>query len=181
MSENWKFIERPGYFGRRRQQRHAEYTARFGHGKWRLIHRVGDQVYGFEDACRLFYEESYYVWLRERPDDVDFICSFGECVDNAPSNILSGTNYVHQESFSNRIQDIAVRNVLKRLGRWFKGPEDTVLVIRSPASNGYQFGPGNIPFHKPELICQPEICPRWANTKSTEAFWQSNKELQAIA
>lgn len=177
--DNWQFVERPGYFGRRRDQRHAEFNAKYGVGNWRLVHRVGDAAYDFDEACRGFYEESYYQWLTDRPDEVDFICSFGECIDNAPSNILAGTDYTHQEAYSNHIQDIAVRNVLKRLDRWFEGDADRVLVIRSQDSNGYRFGPGNIPFHAPDLIWQPELCPRWANSRSVEAFWQSNKWLQA--
>jgi hypothetical protein len=174
----WVNTERPGYFGRHRDQRIAQYNARYGFGNWRITHVVADVTYDFLEACQLFYEESYYCYLANRPEDVDFICQFGECIDNAPSNIQSGCDYEHQEAYSTHIQDIAVRNVLKRLGRWFTAEREEILVIRSSNTNGYRFSPGNIPFYDPALITQPEIRPRWAGVNSTEAFWQSNKVLQ---
>jgi hypothetical protein len=176
--DGWRTMFRPGYFGRRRDQRIATYNATYGAGNWRLAWVVNGRAYSFVEACKLFYEQSYYRWLADHPEEVDFICSFGECIDNAPSNVLAGRDYAHQESYSTHIQDIAVRNVLYRLGREFEGPADSVLVIRSADSNGYRFGPGNIPFYVPELITQPEICPRWANSGSVEAFWQSTKMVQ---
>lgn len=173
----WKTVFRPGYFGRRRDQRVATYDSTYGSANWRLAWVVDDRAYSFVEACKLFYEQAYFVWFQERPDEVDFVCSFGDCIDNAPSNVLAKRDYAHQES-STHIQDIAVRNVLFRLGRTFEGPADTLLIIRSQESNGYRFGPGNIPFHAPHLITQPEICPKWAASGSTEAFWQSAKHVQ---
>lgn len=174
----WVSVERPGYFGRRRDQKIARINAQYGIGNWRLVHVVEGTAYEFVEACQLFYEESYFRYLADHPEDVDFICQFGECIDNAPSNIQSGCDYEHQEAYSTHIQDIAVRNVLKHLGRWFTAEREEILVIRSPDTNGYRFGPGNIPFYDPKLITQPEICPAWANSGSVEAFWQSCKTLQ---
>jgi hypothetical protein len=173
----WVNVARPGYFGRRRDQKIAQFNARYGMDNWCIAHVVEDVSYDFLEACQLFYEESYYFYLKDRPDDLDFICSFGECIDNAPSNIQAGCDYTHQEAFSCHIQDIAVRNVLRRLGRKFEATRQEILVIRSSDSNGFQFGPGNVPFYDPKLITQPEIVPGWANSKSVEAFWQSNKTL----
>jgi len=178
MELSWVNVERPGYFGRRRDQKVAGFDARYGPGNWRIAHVVQGATYDFVDACKLFYEESYFRHLAEHPEDVDFICQFGECIDNAPSNIGSGIDYARQEAYSCHIQDIAIRNVLKRLGRKFEATREEILVIRSPDSNGYRFGPGNIPFYDPSLITLPEICPGWARSKSVEAFWQSNKTLQ---
>jgi len=175
---NWETVERPGYFGRRRDQKIAGYDAKYGVGNWRIVHIVEGVAYEFVDACKLFYEESYYRYLKDRPADVDFICMFSECIDNAPSNIQSGCDYSIQESYSCHIQDIAVRNTLKRLGRWFTAEREEILIIRSSDTNGHRFGPGNIPFYDPALITQPEIRPGWANAKSVEAFYQSNKTLQ---
>lgn len=184
----WTKVERPGYFGRRRDQKVAELNARFGEGKWELrwvidysgfpqLKPTGDRTdfYSFEEACRLLYEESYFRYLSQREDEVAFICSFGQCIDNAPTNVQSGFDYTKQEAFSTHIQDIAVRNTLRRLGKWFTGPADRILVIRSKDSDGYRFGPGNIPFSWPTLITTPSMAPSWANPGSVEDFWQSNK------
>ena len=176
----WVTVERPGYFGRRRDEKIAGYDAKYGKGNWRLAWKAPPRVEGLEfvDACIHFYEESYLRYLERQPDDINFICSFGECIDNALSNIKSGTYYGKQESYSTHIQDIAIRNVLARLGRKFEGPPTQILIIRSPDTNGFRFGPGNIPFFTPQWIEQPSLCPSWARPGSVEDFWQSNKFLE---
>lgn len=183
---DWVNDHRPGYFGRQRDAKVFALDNTLGKGNWRLAwvldspedtaYRPGS--YEFLAACERLYEESYYRYLKDRPADLDFICSYGECIDNASSNVQSGLDYSKQEAFSTHIQDIAVRNVLKRLGRKFEGPANKVLVIRSADSEGFRFGPGNIPFMAPKLITQPSKCPKWANAWSVEDFWQSNKWVQ---
>ena len=175
-----KLVSRPGYFGRRRDEKVALYDKMYGKGKWRLVWaNEAAGLHGFNAACRYFYERSYYEFLLEHPEDVDFICSFGECIDNAPTNVDSGMDYSKQESFSTHIQDIAVRNAIHLLGRKFEGPMDKILVIRTKDDNGYRFGPGNIPFYEPQNIISPSLCPAWAGKGSVEDFWQSNKWIEA--
>jgi len=187
---DWRNVMRPGYFGRRRDLKHAQFDQQYGAGNWRLAWVVtgnavsgpaADVVFPFVRACKQFYEESYYVHLKDRPDAIDFICEFTECMDNAPTNVHSGCDYAAQEAYSTHIQDIAVRNVLARLGRSFTGKRTELLVIRSSDSNGYRFGPGNVPFYLPEWITRPSLCPTWASARSVEDFWQSNKWLQIAA
>ncbi len=172
----WRKLERPGYFGRRRDEKVAALDTKYGPGNWRLVWSspYRDDV-EFLDACKVYYELSYVDWFCRYPDKLDFVCSFGECIDNAPTNVLSGCDYTKQEAFSTHIQDIAVRNVLQCFGRRFEGDPSDILVIRSSDSTGYEFGPGNIPFHTPAWITQPSKAPRWANPGSVEDFWQSNK------
>lgn len=178
----WKPILRPGYFGRQRDKKVAEYNAKYGDGNWKLSWIVVDEFgtstsYDFEEACKTWYEASYIDWFCRNPKELDFVCSYGECIDNDLSNISSGLDYSKQESWATHIQDIAVRNTLAKMGRKFEGPKDKILVIRSADTEGYKYGPGNIPFIKPGLICQPSLCPKWAQHGSTEEFWQSNKHL----
>ncbi len=174
----WRNEGRPGFFGRRRDEKIRHLNEKFGPGNWRLVWTDGRRELEFLDACREFYEEAYFRHLSGRPDDLDFICSFGECIDNAPTNVSCGCDYSRQEAFSTHIQDIAVRNVLRRLGLAFRGALDNILVIRTPDDNGYRFGPGNIPYHEPDTIVQPSLHPSWAGKGSVEDFWQSNKILQ---
>jgi len=195
----WRNVDRPGYFGKRRDTITAGYDSTYGTGNWRLVWvapgylpganarttgvaaRAPDVALEFADACKVFYEESYVRYLQDRPDDLDFICEFAECIDNSPTNVHSGLDYTAQEASSTHIQDIAVRNVLAKLGRQFTGKRTELLIIRSADSNGFRFGPGNVPFYRPEMITQPSRCPQWARKGSTEEFWQSNKWLQVRA
>lgn len=185
--EQWRTVTRPGYFGRRRNQILLGYDANFGPGNWRLVWMAPDAATGsnlmldFVAACQQFYQESYVYYLQQHPKETDFICEFTECIDNSPSNIHSGCDYNIQESTATHIQDIAVRNALQILGRTFTAKRTELLVIRSHSSNGYRFSPGNIPFHRPEAIKQPSKRPLWAQPRSVEDFWQSNKYLQVRA
>ena len=175
----YKLVERPGYFGRQRDKKIAAYNKKYGVGNWELKWVIATDkdtlLYNFEEACKHFYEYSYYLYLKDRQADLDFICSYKECIDNALTNIESGLNYSKQEAFSTHIQDIAVRNVLNRLNLKFSNDSDKILVIRSKDSEGFKFGPGNVPFYDANLITQPSLCPFWANKNSVEDFWQSNK------
>lgn len=179
MSE-WISDHRPGYFGRRRDAIVRQYNDLYGSTGWRLAWVYANKSYTFEEACIQLYERSYYNYLMHRPDDLKFLCSFGECIDNAPTNIQSGLDYTKQEAFSTHIQDIAVRNVLRGLGLRFNGAPNNILTIRSADSNGFRFGPGNITFFDPEGIQQPSMVPKWANKGSVEDFWQSNKWVQIL-
>ena len=184
MTLRWQNDHRPGYFGRERDKKIAEFNERFKEGNWRIVWRVeyAAQSYGvstdFLAACINYYEKSYLEYLSKRKPDVDYICSFGECIDNSPTNVASGLDYTKQESYSTHIQDIAIRNVLRKLGRRFEGPADKILVIRGEETEGFRFGPGNIPFYNPALITQPSLVPAWAKPGSVEDFWQSNKWVQ---
>lgn len=174
----WRAIERPGYFGRKRDEKVAALNTRFGVGQWRLAWSLGASSYTFFNACRWAYEQSYYQHLLERPADIALICSYGECYDNDKTNIGSGLDYMRQEAYSTHIQDIAIRNVLRRFDAWFEGPKDKLLQIRSRDSEGFRFGPGNVPFGWPAMIQSDSLCPSWANKGSVEDYWQSNKWIE---
>src|SRR5512143_816470 len=182
----WVNKERPGFFGRRKYDIIARLNETYGRDGWRLVWiaelnhvGTGNRWYTYDEACRFFYEESYYRYLQGNPSEVDFICQYQECYDNALSNVQSGLDYRVQEAYSTHIQDIAVRNALRRLGRSFTGANGRMLQIRGASTDGHRFGPGNIPFYRPELIIQPSLKPAWAGAGSVEDFWQSNKTVQA--
>lgn len=173
----YKKLYRPGYFGRRRDEKVRLLNETYGEGKWTIVWDAEgiNHPVEFLDACYLYYEQSYLIWFQKYPEELDVVCSYSECIDNARTNIQSGTDYTKQEAFSTHIQDIAVRNVLDILGREFEGPYGKILTIRSSDSNGYKYGPGNIPFFDPALIPQPSLRPARASAGSVEDFHQSNK------
>lgn len=150
---SWTIRHRPGYFGRQRNKILASYNAKYGVDGWKLAWiATGHEPLEFEDACKAFYEHSYSIWFAEHQEELDVVCSYGECIDNAPTNVHSGCGYTKQEAFSTHIQDIAVRNIVRLFGRKFEGDKDNILVIRSADSTGYKYGPGNIPFYDRRLI-----------------------------
>lgn len=96
-------IRRPGFFGRRRDEKIAALSAEFGVGGWDLRWFMEGVLVGlsFNDACITFYESSYLAWFRDHPEELDFVCSFGEIIDNAPTNVQSGLGLVfHMQNSS---------------------------------------------------------------------------------
>ncbi len=174
----WKTIERPGFFGRKRDERYRGFDARYGEGKWRIGWVYGIEVLPFVDACKK-YEEGYFRDSYNREDVwIELIGVASDVYDHDPSNVKSGYDYMKQEGTATHLQDIAVRNVVRRRGWNFRGSE--LVQVRSHASRfGKSFSPGKIPFHEPERIVEPHL-KGWWDYNSIEDFWQSNKVLQAL-
>lgn len=190
--KTWKPTIRPGYFGKKRDEKIAALDKEFGKDNWRLRwsiklpapHRITRLSFDFEYACKNFYELSYLGYLLFNSAELDYICSFEQVIDNAITNITSGFDYNKQESNATHIQDIAIRKVLKRLGLDFRRPkgamvdEKNILVVRGPETNGGHLNPGRVPFIWPHLIEMPSLRPEWAMPWSVEDFWQSNKWIE---
>lgn len=168
-------IERPGYLGKRKQEKYEEWDKKFGKGNWDLIWKWGEITLNFEEACRI-YEDAYYndSFKREGIWNVIFTVA-SDIYDNSETNVNSGSDYTIQEEPSTHLQDIAVRRVGIRRGWKFKG--NRLVQIRGRRSEGYELMPGIVPFHLPYLIEHPNIAPNWADTKSVESFYQNNRWL----
>jgi hypothetical protein len=181
----WRQIERPGYFGRRRQERYQEYDAQYGPGNWRLTWQIGERMGGFDEVV-ILYEDAYVLYLCQRIDLLErLINEAREVYDDAPSNVLSGLDYTRQETSRTHIQDIALRRSLVRLGRRFAG--DRLIQIRGRWAEppvhplSVELCPHRVPFHRPEWIVQPVLNGWWlqdGGEGSVEAFYQSNKFLE---
>ena len=177
MKHDWRAIERIGYLGKKRDIVVHGLNQKYGQDRWTFAWRFFNQHHEFVAACKYFYERSYYQFLKARPEELDYICSFGEVIDNAESNVDSGLDYTVQETKATHIQDIAIRNVLYTLGRKFNKRSDQLLVVRGEGTNGFRFNPGNVPFFVPDQIIGPKVSPDWAMPGSVEDFWQNNKHL----
>lgn len=181
MNKVWQTVEaQPGFFGARRNARFEEYNQRFGQGNWRVSWQIGEQIVGFLGACAL-YEDGYLEFLKSQPTILEqLLAEASEVYDNDPSNLESGLDYNHQESHLTHLQDISLRRCVLRLGRNFQGSQP--LQIRG--SKGIHplsqiLCPGNVPFHLPHLIRNPELV-GWWKPQSIEGFYQSNKIIEAL-
>ena len=177
-TNGWVALERPGYFGRYRNDRYRNWDEKYGAGNWRIVWLAGESYVDFLGVCAL-YEDAYFVFLKS---DIlvlkNLIDSAIEVYDDAPSNVESGLDYKKQETERTHIQDIAIRRSLIRMGRWFKGTE--LIRIRQEKGThklSVTLSPGRVRFHLPELIVKPQITGWWDNN-SIESFYQSNKHLQ---
>ena len=177
----WKIVERPGYFGKKRDELHNQWDDEFGEGEWRLAYQLGGVIVPREMGIQI-YEDGYYEFFRKNPEELERIISDASDVyDTAPTNVQSGFDYSIQETPNNHLHDIAIRRVVARLGRWFKG--DSLMEVRWKKSKGFDYNPGIVLFHRPDLIVPGEIKDYggkgiWWGKDTIEDFYQRNKVLQ---
>ncbi len=161
--------------GKRKQEVKSAYDARFGGNGWSSAHVADGRVIDKAETLQ-HYEDGYFHFLRERPDVLEWLVkTASEVFDVAPSNVDSGIDYKKQECAETHLQDIAIRRVLGRLGRTFEG--NCLVQIRGHESEGYRLNPGQVPFHKSELILPRDTKHAWWKPDSVEAFYQHNKAL----
>jgi len=174
VDDKWMTIGRVGYLGKIKDTFQDEMSKAYG-DSWRKAYEFSGSTISEEEAVK-HYENSYFQFLRSNPQVLEWLTSTAsEVYDNSLSNIESGLDYKAQEAYSTHLQDIAIRNSLKRLKKSFQG--DHPVEIRGKESEGYVLNPGQVPFYMPEAIIQPERT-GWWEARSTESFWQSNKVLE---
>lgn len=176
VKNNWETLNRPGFSGRKRDQKIAQWNESYGNGNWKLAWFWGDNVIGPSMTYQL-YEDAYYHDSQNREELWKKLISVAKDVyDHTLSNIESKLDYFHQEGKATHLQDIAIRRVVLRRGWGFQGNE--YVQIRSQSSYwGEQLSPGKVSFHLPEMIVDPRI-KWWWDHNSIEDFYQSNKVLQ---
>lgn len=187
----WETVDRPGYFGEKRDELQAGFDKEYGKGWWRIAWEWGSNILQRPEALQL-YEDGYYEHFKNNPQLLEWLVkSFSDVFDTAPSNTWAGFSYDLQETPNNHIHDVAIRRAVMRNGREFSGSK--LLEVRSVAAEGRVLSPCNIPFHLPHMIYTGQTKykgevrdfsanPPWWIKKgiknSVEEFYQQNKVLQ---
>ncbi|MCK4729796.1 MAG: hypothetical protein KAT28_00610 [Candidatus Aenigmarchaeota archaeon] len=151
----WETIERPGYFGKKRNELYTHWDEQFGQDNWRIAWEFGENYFSKIPALELVYTTGYYEDLRANPYKVEFLKKWKDVWDTAKTNIDSGLDFGIQETPNNHYHDIAIRRSLKMLGISFEGKE--LLHIRWKNSKGFDYNPAMTPFHRPDLTPQEPI------------------------
>jgi len=183
----WQTIERPGYFGDKRDELHSEWDKKFGKDNWKIAWQWGGLVLDRSEALQM-YEDGYYEFLKSNSEVLDWlVTTASDIYDTAPTNVKAGFSYDVQETKNNHLHDVAIRRALLRTGNWFAG--NSLLEIRSTDKEGWKLSPCMVPFHLPELISKEPIkdyrqkgyfwWERRGVPNSIEGFYQRNKLLQA--
>jgi hypothetical protein len=183
--EEWHLSDNtsPGYVGKHRNELWAERDARYGKVNWQTIWLVDGNYLEYEEACHL-YEDAYFEYFKQRPELLEFLLEVASDVyDDDPSNVESGLDYSKRGDVRTHIQDIAIRNCVKRFGREFRG--DKLIQIRDRIGEhplSLALSPGQVPFHKAELISHPDnlaeiMAKAWWLPSSVEDFYQRAKRL----
>jgi hypothetical protein len=187
----WETLDRPGYFGKKRDVLQARFNEQYGAGNWRIAWQWGEQTIERPIALQI-YEDGYYEHFKNSPDLLQWLTSnFWNVFDTAPTNVEAGFSYDVQETSSNHLHDVAIRRAVLRNGVWFSG--NKLLEVRSIDAEGWVLSPCNIPFHLPHMIYRGQTKyegevrdfskdpPWWIKRgvkDSVEEFYQQNKVLQ---
>ncbi|KKT41938.1 MAG: hypothetical protein UW30_C0003G0038 [Candidatus Giovannonibacteria bacterium GW2011_GWA2_44_13b] len=177
--EKWESVERPGYLGKRHEEKHAEWNRLFGEGNWRLAWKVAENHFVDKAGAYVLYEEAYFQFFVKNMNFAHWLVKDAcEIYDDEDSNVDSGFDYGKQETKRTHLQDIAIRRCLLRLGIWFEG-EELVQIRQEKGTNPLSIilSPGRVPFHKPEVIEHPENL-SWWHKDTIESWYQNNKYLQ---
>lgn len=178
--KKWKPAGRPGSFGSKRDEQFKEWDEKYGKGKCKIGYKVGDRFLDFPEACKI-YEDAYYEFLLANAGIAKLLIKEASNVyDDEETNVDSGFDYSIQETARTHIQDIAIRNSLKRMGTWFEG--NNLIQIRHLLGDhplSLLLSPGAVPFHKPELMEPPlETAKKlWYKKNSVEDWYQRAKYL----
>lgn len=171
----WKTVLRPGYFGKKREEKHKAFDDEFGEGNWRIVWLWNGGII-FSDFAYSIYEDGYYHDSFNRPEVwKELINAASEIYDHVESDVESGFDYRIQKSSATHLQDIAIRRVIFRRGWKFQGRE--LVQIRGFGYWGKKLSPGRVPFHIPDMIFRPHFR-GWWDDNTVEDFYQSNKVVQ---
>jgi hypothetical protein len=190
LTSEWKpLLHFLSYMGPHKSKKYAAFDSSFGSQEWIPAHSFAGKTVSRLEACYL-YEDSYYLFLKENHEVRDWLVSTAsEVYDIGLSNIDSGLEYTAQECSATHLQDIAIRRSLTRLALdnaselynrnltpipIFKG--DHPVQVRGRETEGFVLNPGQVPFHKPNLILG-NYTRAWWNQGSVEHAYQANKAL----
>ncbi|MDZ4242050.1 MAG: 2-phospho-L-lactate transferase CofD family protein, partial [Candidatus Omnitrophota bacterium] len=164
-----------GFFGAARREIQQKLNSWFGRDGWQEMHLVEGRLLTPQQAI-LTYEDSYYYYFRSHPEVLEGLVSTASDVyDTAPSNVHSKLDYSNQEApdKGQHLHDIAVRRAVRRLGKQFRGSK--LIQIRGRSSEGFHLNPGQLPFHRPEIIVNK--VGGWWKYGTIEDFWQNSKVI----
>jgi hypothetical protein len=187
----WKIETRqPGPLGLKRDEIKAQLEKKFGKEgqEWKFSWVWTEDFIDFEEACKV-YEESYFVDSHHREALWKTLLRVAKDVyDIEPRDVESHLDYRIQRAAGDHLQDIAIRNVIRRRGWEFQGTELVQIRLDRPYPQSEtellssELNPGKVRFHQPQMI-QP-IIPRpgylkevWWDKYSVEAFYQGNRVL----
>jgi len=172
-----------GYVGKHRNDEWAKRDTMFGKGNWQVAWLVDGKLLEYLEVCQL-YEDAYFEYLQKRPELLEYLIKTASDVyDDDPKNVESGLDYSKRGDIRTHIQDVSIRRCIKRFGKVFEG--NILLQIRDRAGShplSLALSPGQVPFHKPELISNPDNLTEisrdvWWLLGSVEDFYQRAKRL----
>lgn len=188
--ENWVVVERPGYLGKQRDAKEAEWNEKYyGHDNWRYAWELANGE--VLDYARIFWEiyvAGYVKYFLENPREATHLTNnFAYAYDKEEidrNTAFDPYALYGQPNHPNQFHHVALNIALEYfLGLPFQGRLPIQVREGKPDTPikdqplGYLWSPGRIPTVRPDLI--PRDIEGWWRRGSIEDVYQSAKVVQA--
>lgn len=189
LEDAWVTVERPGYFGKKREEFEERWNKEYGEGNWRLVWETPQGKVLDYDGIIEVYIEGYAEYFRSHRGEAEYVTSnFSYAYDKEMVTREEAFDpYVrynkpgHVNQFHNVAMNIALEKVL---GLTFKGEVPLKVRAAKPGTPfeewplGWKWQPGLIPAPNPEEIFDMDFTDQWWTKGTIEDFYQCNKALQ---
>lgn len=172
-----------GFLGHKRNEEWLRRNELYGEGGWQMGWLVGENLLEYPEVCQLF-GDAYIAYFDLRPELLYTLCRVAINVyDDDPINVESGTDYNKRGDVKTHIGDTAIRRAVQHFGMKFEGKKLLQIHDRQgPHPLSLALSPGQVPFHKPELLATPDNLGEleenaWWLPGSVEDFYQRAKRL----
>ncbi len=185
----WTTVDRPGYFGKGREEQEKLCNEKYGKDNWRLAWQTPQGTVLTYDGVIQEYIEGYTEYFRQHLDEAKYLTdnySFAYDKEIITKEEAFDPYALYQKpGKANQFHHVALNIALEKvLDMPFTGKE--AIKVRAGKPNtpieewpvGWKWHPGRIPCIHPEEIYNGEFPNQWWEKGSIEDFYQSNKVLQ---
>ncbi|HEX7042259.1 MAG TPA: hypothetical protein VF189_03325 [Patescibacteria group bacterium] len=190
-TEKWDVKEHPGYLGKTRPEKMAEWDNRYGSGNWRLSHwqNAKGEMLTYDQVFKV-YVEGYEKYFKEHVDEADFLIkNYAYAYDHdmiTKEEAFDSHAYYNKPGFRNQFHNVALNIALVNVtGRMFEGSKPIQVregVPGTPDSmqpEGFMWSPGRIKCVDPRIIPQVNLTGEiWWQDGTIEDFYQKAKVLE---
>lgn len=158
----YQIIKKVGRAGgpNKRLKQQEEWDTVYGIGRWEIVYVFNDKTYTRESALDVFYNRSYFEFLKNNPAITNGLCALASDIYNPHSNHTGGVD----------LQCPAVMIALLKLNKSFNGNQ-SVAIGTWGTKQGKKYPPIS-------QKLSPYKVPLWCNQAiNVEEFWQNYKYL----
>lgn len=186
----WRTIERPGYLGKKKDEKYLLWNQKYGEGNWRLVNETATgEIFSYEDIIWKIYVPGYAMYFLKNQDEARFVTdNYSYAYDKDLISKESAFDIYclyNKPGVANQFHNIAFNLALEYfLGISFKGTHPLQVREGKPGTpdseqpEGYRWSPGRIMAVRQDLIPKVDLGQTWWSSGTIEDFYQKSKSLQ---
>ncbi len=188
---DWVTVERPGYFGKRKEELFMRWNKEYGEGNWRIVHQTKDgEIMEYENVFWKVYVSGYVRHFLLNPDQAEFLVNKHSYTYDkyliTRREAFDPYAFYNKPGIPNQFHHTSLNIALEWfLGMKFKGSKPIQVRQGKPGTDkqnwpaGWRWSPGYIRCTRPDQIPIHQKSGWWEDEDSIEAFYQYTKVVQA--